>query len=64
MQMASRQCLWGETGLGTEVMVELNEETGLYLNFLVRFVDDRPVRISCTAIRSIVRADLLMFVCR
>ena len=25
MQMASRQCLWGETGLGTEVVVELNE---------------------------------------
>ena len=46
MQVASRQCLWGETGLGTEVVVELNEETGLYLNFLVRFVDDRPVRIS------------------
>ena len=46
MQVASRQCLWNDTGFGTEVVVELNEETGLYLNFLVRFVDDRPVRIS------------------
>ena len=46
MQVASRQCLWKGTGLGTEVVVELSGATGQYLNFLVRFVGDRPVRIS------------------
>ena len=57
MQVASRQCLWDDTGFGTEVEVEMNEETGLYLNLLVRFVDDRPVRISWgDGSRSVVEA--------
>jgi len=57
MQVASRQCLWKDTGLGTEVVVELNEATGLYLNFLVRFIGDRPVRISWgDGSRSVVEA--------
>ena len=36
MQIASRRCLWADTGVGTDVVVELNDATGLYLNFLVR----------------------------
>ena len=33
MQVASRQCLWKDTGFGTDVVVELTPETGLYLRF-------------------------------
>ena len=45
MQIASRQCLWKDTGSGTVVEVELTPETGLYLRFGLWFIEGNPVRV-------------------
>ena len=45
MQIASRTCLWKNTGLGTEVVVEMTEETGLYIKFIFRPSDEKEVRV-------------------
>ena len=45
MQVASRQCLWKDTGRGTEIVVEMTQATGLYLRFIFAAVDGRDVHI-------------------
>ena len=46
MQLASRQCLWKDTGLGVEVVLDMTNETGRYIKFLVDAIDrDKPVVI-------------------
>lgn len=45
MQVASRQCLWDDTGFGTEVEVEMTPETGLFIRFGFWFAEERPVKV-------------------
>lgn len=45
MQIASRQCLWRDTGGGTEIKVEMTSATGLYIKFWFDAVDGRDVTI-------------------
>ena len=46
MQVGSRLCLWKSKGVGTEIVVEMTQSTGLYLKFVFNAADGRDVRIS------------------
>lgn len=45
MQVASRQCLWKDTGGMTEVKVEMTAATGLYLKFVFHATGGRDMTI-------------------
>ena len=45
MQVASRQCLWKDTGCGTEIVVEMTPATGLRIRFAFNAATGRDVRI-------------------
>ena len=46
MQIASRQIVWNEGGRGTVVEVEMTPDTGLYLRFLVRALNQDAFAVS------------------
>jgi len=35
MQVAARECIWNDRAVGTEIVIELTEKTGLFVRFLV-----------------------------